>query len=102
MSVERHTMTVTIDDGHLSVTVNCPYDLADETRPCWAADEVADDDGNYPPLPAPQPCNYQDWAENLAPEELLSDSWEVTVETEWEWDGDVPRVMFGKVVGDVG
>ena len=89
MSADRHTMLVEIMDGMLYLRVKCPYDLADETRPCWALDV----DGSL--LPAPQPCNYHDWCDNLSPDELLGGDVTVEFAMEWGWhDFDSPYVTL--------
>ena len=87
---DEHTITATFDcEGNVeSWTVHCPYDPADETRPCWALDVEAD-----PPvqLPAPQGCNYAEWVENIGGECIDGKGVTVTFGVEADWsNGDYP------------
>lgn len=87
--MKAHKMTVHVDDGDLYLGIECPFDAADQSRPCWPHRE----DGI--PEAAPQPeCVYASWVDNLASDELLSGEWSVTVDCDWEWNGSEPTVSL--------
>jgi hypothetical protein len=89
--MKQHTATIDIDDGTLGIIIKCPYDLTDESRPCWPTDEDGAKD------PAPQPfCNWSDWCDNLSPDEQFYGCWRlegVPVDLD-EWD-EGPHFILG-------
>lgn len=92
---DRHTMRVSLTDGYLSLTVQCPYDLADESRPCWPVDRSGEQ--TFADRAAPQPCNYYEWADALSPDEFLTGDWSVEVAATWAWTDDGPTVTLGEL-----
>lgn len=95
---DRHVLTLDFDDGYSNLSVACPYDRADEARPCWPHDPDGDDD--LSPLPAPQDvCTYESWVDNVAPDDLLHGKWSVRLDCEWEWDSGEPVVHVRRAVG---
>ncbi len=92
----QHTATIDIDNGYLSLSIQCPFAPTDESRPCWPWDDEAD-----PPekLPAPQPdCTWDSWCENQSPDENLYGSWRlvgVPIHVD-DWD-EGPHFILGDV-----
>lgn len=57
-----HHLKLAIDSGSLVTTFVCPYDPADQTRPCWPREG---EDGEGPPSPPDADgksfCNWKEW-----------------------------------------
>lgn len=85
-----HTVRVSLDDGWLSLEVVCPYPAEQQDRVCWPCGGWTDEAGPSP-LPGPQGCNYREWVDALAPDELLHGEWSAVVGLEVDWVGDSPQ-----------
>ncbi len=96
--MKQHLATIDISDGYLCISIDCPYDFADESRPCWPYGEP-DDNGEAHPDPAPQEmCTWVDWCDNSSPEETLYGDWRlpaVPIDVD-EWD-EGPHFILGAV-----
>lgn len=87
-----HRLVLHVDDDCFSWGMTCDYATSDEDRPCWPLDF----DGKH--LPAPQPCNYDEWLENL--DECVRAELRIDVELEdVDWVGEAPLFLAGGVTG---
>lgn len=90
--MSTHRVRLVIDQG-VYPFVECPFDAADESRPCWPHDESGE------PLSAEQGakdgCVYVDWMENDGID-CFSNSVTVTFELAAAvWSGDGFDFEFG-------
>lgn len=86
----QHRVRFSIEGGvgTFVTALPCPFDPADEDRPCWPHDE--DDE----PLPAPQPdCTYVGWIESVGMECMGTFTFDAPIVG--EWDGDYPTFEKG-------
>lgn len=68
VTMPDHTIKLVIDTGDAYVTIACPHDAADETRPCWPHDESGErmgtDEGKA------VGCVFSDWIDNCGLEAI--------------------------------
>ena len=59
--IEQHELTVYLEDDFGPILgVRCPYDMADEARPCWPRDEIAERGDDARGI-----CTYTKWIDGL-------------------------------------
>jgi hypothetical protein len=83
--MSKHTITFEWAGDWMEVSMTCPHDPADTTRPCWPYNEQGE------PEPAPQKfCNWREWLDGDGPE-LIAPMLIATVPIDGMWDGDSYR-----------
>lgn len=79
----KHTVTVAFEYGWTTVRMTCPFDLADESRPCWPRTIGGE------PEPAPQDfCNWKEWFDSSGGAESMREHVLGTWPVASEWDGE--------------
>ena len=83
----EHKVTLTADERcGFEWRFECPFDPADQSRPCWPTD---DEDGLVP-LPPDDPyakfCNYQEWWDNTENGAHSMPKITFPVRSEWKHD----------------
>lgn len=79
----QHTVTVRFEDGWVTTQMTCPFDLADQSRPCWPVT-----DHGEPEDPPQEFCNWKEWFDSSGGPESMREAHVATVPVEAEWDGD--------------
>lgn len=91
---DRHRFFYRISDFP-ALRVECGYDAADETRPCWPHDEK----GQRYEAPSSE-CTYESWIGNADVGDLLYGSVdvEIAVRVKWGEDSNLELDLEGLVV----
>lgn len=87
----QHLAKIEVDDHGALVSIECGYDKADASRPCWPHSEEGTPD------PAPQTiCTWEQWADEAGIEAFAS--WRVSgIPVSCEWTGwDSPTFTLGQ------
>jgi len=86
MSDDGHTFWLDIEDGYVRLSVACPYDKADEMRPCWPHDETGPNGEMLPMDPPQEMCTYESWIDNETMEDLIHGSLSLRLHALPVWD----------------
>ena len=84
----EHIVQVDFTDGWTSATMVCPYDVTDESRPCWPYDEDGERSrpGDF--------CNWTEWFGEGGMDTVVGTVAVHLVVAKAEWDGDSFRFQL--------
>jgi len=88
--MNEHTITAHIGDGHTWFSIECPYDVADRERPCWAVYYNGDKAETC------DECVYQAYLDDCGADVIAE--CQVTFAASVEWDADSPTFTLGAVI----
>lgn len=89
---DEHRVTLSIEDGFIRARMECGYDAADESRPCWPNDL----DGVKERAPNDD-CVYEGWVDNMAVSDWHDGYVEVTFRVERvSWVSEAPSFVLGE------
>lgn len=81
-----HTITLSADAGGMRWDVQCPFDVEDESRPCWPCTNESE----RMTLAEAQVygCNYEEWFGEVGPFDIIHTVPPVTFPFTAQWHGD--------------